>query len=347
MKHGKRYLLAIPFIMILVGWAATEVRSAMKTTMQIVEYKGWKNNLQLSNGTVELVMTLDVGPRIIRYGYVGGPNVFKEYDEQMGKSGEKSWMIRGGHRLWHAPEDDVRTYALDNTPVKYEKLNDSTVRLIQPVESITGMAKEIDLTLDNEGTGVKVVHRLRNTNLWEVELAPWCLSVMAQGGAAVIPLPEKIAHPGSVAPGEPRDLRGFIANQTLILWPFTDLSDPRFRWGARYITLRQDRQATKPTKLGMAHQMGWVGYLNDGLLFVKGLGYEEGKRYTDSGSNFETFTNQDMLEIESLGPLQRITPGQAIEHVEHWWLIKGLPNETSDAAIDLNIKPKVAALIKR
>lgn len=336
----------LPAVVGLSGGYPQRVRGAMKTTLEIIEYKGWRQSLRLSNGTVELVMPLEVGPRVMRYGFVGGPNVFKEYEPQLGRSGESEWMIRGGHRLWHAPEDDVRTYARDNGPIRYEKLGETGVRLIQPVESITGIEKEIDIWLDAEGTGVKLVHRLRNRNLWEVELAPWCLSVMAQGGIEIIPLPEKIAHPGSVAPGEPRDLRGFVANQTLILWPFTDLSDPRFRWGKRYITLRQDRQATSPTKLGLAHQMGWVGYLNHtvnglGQLFVKGLGYEAGRTYTDSGSNFETFTNADMLEIESLGPLQRIAPGAAIEQTEHWWLVGSVPAETTDAAIDENIQPHI------
>src|SRR5262249_49134090 len=92
----------------------------MKTTIEKVEYKGWKNNLKLSNGEVELIITLDVGPRVIRYGYVGGANVLKEVDAQIGKSGEREWMIRGGHRLWHAPEEIKRTYELDNSPVKWE-----------------------------------------------------------------------------------------------------------------------------------------------------------------------------------------------------------------------------------
>jgi len=59
----------------------------MKTTIEKVEYRGWKNNLKLSNGEVELIITLDVGPRVIRYGYVGGANVFKEFDAQIGKTG--------------------------------------------------------------------------------------------------------------------------------------------------------------------------------------------------------------------------------------------------------------------
>jgi len=60
------------------------------------QYRGWPNCYRISNGEVELVVTTDVGPRIIRYSFVGGQNMFKEFDEQMGKHGEPSWQARGG-----------------------------------------------------------------------------------------------------------------------------------------------------------------------------------------------------------------------------------------------------------
>src|SRR6516164_11764967 len=92
-----------------------------KVTVEKVEYKGWKNNLRVSNGDAELIVTLDVGPRVISYRLAGGKNVLKQYAEQLGKSGEKDWQIRGGHRLWVGPEDLTRTYAPDNGPVKYKQ----------------------------------------------------------------------------------------------------------------------------------------------------------------------------------------------------------------------------------
>lgn len=347
MGRSPRFIPRIGLLLsVLIFLFAARAGASMKTSIQNIEYKGWKNNLQLSNGTVDLVITLDIGPRIIRYGYVGGANQFKEFSEQIGKAGEKEWMIRGGHRLWHAPEDVKRTYDLDNGPVKWDKLDENSVRIAQPVEPTTGIVKEMDVTLDATGTSVKIVHRLRNTNLWEVELAPWALSVMAQGGVEIIPLPEKISHPGSLEPGEKPDYRGFVPNQTMIVWPFTDLADPRWRWGTRYITLRQDANARRPTKLGLAHQLRWVGYLNGGTLFIKDLPYLEGKTYTDGGSNFETFTNRDFLEIESLGPLSRIAPGASIEHIERWALLRDVPKETTDAAIDANLRKQIESLLK-
>ena len=91
-------------------------------TVEEVEYKGWKHNLRISNGDAELIVTLDVGPRIISYKLTGGKNVFKEFEDQLGKSGEKDWQIRGGTRLWVGPEDVTRTYFPDNGPVKYAKV---------------------------------------------------------------------------------------------------------------------------------------------------------------------------------------------------------------------------------
>ena len=61
--------------------------------MEKIDYKGWPNSYRLSNGTVDLVVTTDVGPRIIRFGFVGGENEFKEYEDMLGKTGGDEWRI--------------------------------------------------------------------------------------------------------------------------------------------------------------------------------------------------------------------------------------------------------------
>ena len=61
--------------------------------MEVVEYRGWKNNLRLANADAELVVTLDVGPRVISYRLANGVNVFKNYDAMMGGTGETEWQI--------------------------------------------------------------------------------------------------------------------------------------------------------------------------------------------------------------------------------------------------------------
>ena len=133
-----------------------------------VAFGGWPNCYRLSNGQIELIVTTDVGPRVARLGFVGQANLFAEFKEQQGKTVGDDWRIYGGHRLWHAPEDTVRTYEPDNRPVKLAQI-EGGVRLTQLVEKTTGIEKEIEITLDSGANHVHLVHRLRNHNLWAVE----------------------------------------------------------------------------------------------------------------------------------------------------------------------------------
>src|ERR1700704_1607612 len=94
---------------------ATNMVAAVK--IEKTEYQGWLNCYRVSNGEIELIVTGDVGPRVIRFGFVGGQNLFKEFADQLGRSGEEKFQLRGGDRVWKAPEDPVATWAPDNVPV--------------------------------------------------------------------------------------------------------------------------------------------------------------------------------------------------------------------------------------
>ena len=307
-----------------------------KVTVEKIEYKAWKNNLRLSNGDAELILTLDVGPRVISYKLTDGKNVFVELTDQLGKSGETDWVPRGGHRLWVGPEDLTRTYAPDNSPIKYEELSGGTIRLIQNPDEY-GIQKEMDVHLAPRGSKVTVTHRIKNTAEKETELAPWVLTMMAPGGVEIIPLPPKRPHPGP--PKNAKSPKDYWPNQVMVVWPFTDFKDPRWSFGSKYITLRHDANRG-PTKIGLAHQLGWIGYLNQGTLFIKRIPYEQDKTYPDNGCNFETFSNPDMQEIESLGPMVKLAPGKSVEHVEQWELVGGIEDIQSEDDIDHKVLAK-------
>lgn len=71
--------------------------------------------------------------------------------------------------------------------VHAERHSDS-LRVVQPVEPTTGIGKAMDIQLLPEAACARVTHRLRNHNLWAVDLAPWALSMMAPGGTCIIVL---------------------------------------------------------------------------------------------------------------------------------------------------------------
>ena len=91
---------------LLVVLATTNMVAIVK--VEKTEYKGWQNCYRVSNGEIELIVTGDVGPRIIRFGFVGRAEFVQGVPEQLGRSGEEKFQLRGGDRVWKAPEDPSR-----------------------------------------------------------------------------------------------------------------------------------------------------------------------------------------------------------------------------------------------
>ena len=293
--------------------------------MQIKQlpHGGWENNLQLANEHAELIISIDVGPRVLSYKTPGGPNVFKNYPEQLGGRGEKEWMIRGGHRIWLAPEHVELSYLPDNQPVQFEMKQPAGVRLHNAATAPWNIRKTLDISLATDSSAVTVTHIATNESDKPVTLATWGLSVMVPGGLEIIPLPPLGLHP--------RDL---LPNRLMVIWPYTDMSDPRWRFGLEFITLRQTSDGV-PTKIGLAHTERWVAYLMKDVLFIKTLEHVPGETYPDMGCNFETFSDDKMLEIESLSPLRVVPPGGSVSHTEHWHLFGDIPEPHSLKQRDL------------
>jgi hypothetical protein len=297
-----------------------------------IAYKGWPNCYRLSNNLVDLVVTSDVGPRIIRYGFIAEANEFIEFAEDSGKTGGDDWRSYGGHRLWHAPEHKVRTYFPDNDPVQVRQYP-KFLRVTQLIEPTTGIQKEMDIRLDPETSHVQVTHRLVNNNLWDIELAVWALSVMANGGVAILPLPPRGEHPVQILP-----------TSSLVLWPYTDLSDPRWTLGAHFILQRQHPRWPGAQKIGATVPDGWIAYARDGHLFVKKFTNYTDEIYPDLGCSVELFSRGDLSEMETLSPTVVLEPGEGVEHVEDWYLLKDVPQPESDDDVLQNVAPLIMEL---
>jgi len=284
------------------------------TKLHQIAYAGWKNCLQLQHQEVQLIVTLDVGPRIISCRIDGGPNLFKEFPEELGKTEGDQFMLFGGHRLWHAPEAIPRTYVPDFDPVVHH-WEEPLLRLQQSTEAGTGIQKSINLNFQHTNH-IRISHQLQNHNAWPVELAPWSLTMLAANGRAIVPQEDFRSHPEHLYPA-----------RTLTLWHFTRMNDPRVIWGDRFIQLREDSRVQQKIKFGLMNKQRWAAYWHQGSLFIKTFAFRETATYADLGCNFEAFTMPGFLELESLGPLQTLQPGESLSHEEYWyyWRCETLP----------------------
>ncbi|MFI5385736.1 MAG: hypothetical protein ACHQ50_06405 [Fimbriimonadales bacterium] len=275
--------------------------------MEIVPYGGWNRCARITSGQLEMIVTLEVGPRIIRFGLIGGPNEFVEYGDDMGQTGGTEYRSYGGHRLWIAPEEMPKTYAPDNYPVQHASDGDTSV-FTAPMESFL-VQKQLRIRPVDKGFDIE--HRIYNRNAYSIEFAPWALTVMAVGGVCVFPQPDYGTHAANLLPVRP-----------MVLWAYTNMADPRWTWGRRVVRLRQ-MDNPEPQKIGALIRQGIAGYANHGNFYYKRFPFVEGAGYPDYGCNFETFTRHDMLEIESLGPLQKVDSGCLASHAEQHRLLIG------------------------
>jgi len=292
-----------------------------------VHYSGWNNCLRITNSDVELIALLDVGPRIIRFGFCGGQNEFAEYPEQIGLSGDRSYHSYGGHRLWAAPEVQGWTNHPDNSPIEWEE-NESNVILTAPTEEGTKLQKRLSVHLDAKRNHVQVVHSIINRSTTKLKLAPWAISVLAPGGRVIVPQELFIPHSECVLPVRP-----------LVLWGYTEMQDNRWSWGNRYIQLRQDSQAKTVQKFGACVTQGWAAYVHADHVFLKRFPYGTHLTYPDFGCNAEFFTNKRMLEVESLGPFVTLKPDESITHQEDWFLFREVSVGRTDEEIESALKP--------
>lgn len=296
-------------------------------TSKVIPYAGWERCLRIENGRIDLVVTLDVGPRVIRCGFSDDFNHFVEYKDQVGKKGESIYHSYGGHRLWIAPEEHPKTIYPDNAPVQW-KQDGEWFHFVPPPESSTGFQKELHLSLDPDIAVVRALHRVTNVSDKPQSAAAWAVTVMAPGGRGLIPQEPQRPHPASLLPVRP-----------LVLWSYTDMSDPRWHWGSKFITLCQERNVPTPQKIGMLNTPGWCAYENNRQLFLKRFPCLHDAQYPDFGCNCEIFTNAKMLELESLSPLAKLLPNDSITHEEQWFLFKNVNLGSSQDELEFSLKP--------
>ncbi|NMA41902.1 MAG: hypothetical protein GX946_00805 [Oligosphaeraceae bacterium] len=283
--------------------------------------------IEFRNGDFRIAVTTKVGPRIIGC-YVGDDeNLFAVLPNRPMKGLKNGFRLYGGHRLWHSPEDKPRSYQPDNDPVEISEF-DGGIEFSAEPEAATGIRKRIRITEGNLGMFI-ITHTLENCGLWELELAPWALSVMAPGGMAVIP--------------QKREPDGFpfAPDRSLVLWPYSSYADPRLLMGDNYFFLKQDSSMAAPIKIGFNAESGWIGYIKNGKALIKYFDMYADQEYPDNGCSVESYSCADFCEIETLAPLDILQPGECTEHNEYWQAISGLPEIRNEDDFRKYVEPQL------
>lgn len=259
----------------------------------------------LTSSHLRLEYLANAGPRLVRL-FLDGlqTNLLAESPEACWDTPQGVYSLRGGHRLWHAPEAMGRSDVPDDHGLQVEELPDG-VRLVGPVEISTGIVKSIEIHLHPQRPEMTLLHGLTNRGGSAIELAPWAITQLPLGGTAILPQ----GDPGMTNLHQP--------DRSLMLWPDTTWGDPRLSYKDGMM-LFDAQPSPQPAKWGYLNWQGWIGYEWQGIFIRKRFNPQVQQQHPDLGCNVEFYINDQYLELETLGPLVRLEPGESTWHEERW-----------------------------
>jgi len=269
-------------------------------TLETVSFEG-HGCVRLDHAGVAVHVTTSVGPRVLGMTDRGGNVMAVLPDLGLDRPGGGRFAFIGGHRLWAAPEVPEMTYQPDDRPCAVTEA-DGGVRVEAPPDG-AGLARTISVWPADGGWTLD--HEIRNASDRPVTLAAWAITQLRPGGTATLPLPPRGYGPR--------------ADRALVLWPYTDPTDPRIVVESEAVRVHPV-PAGPPLKLGVAPGDGPLAYRIGGRVFEKRIDLELEAAHADLGAALQVYLCDDFCELETLGPLRTLEPGGTVAHRERWTL---------------------------
>ena len=289
----------------------TPVRGAARHGISREEYYGWTNAMVMRSDNAEVVVVPEIG-RVMSFRLAGGENVFWDDPSLYGKPVNPEaaeWINFGGDKSWPAPEADWGRYtgrkewhpppAFDAAPVDV-RVDGRELILTSPVDPYYGIQVTRRLALARGEPKLTITTTYERVAGAPAKVGVWVISQFKDPVAVYVPLREKSLFSN-----------GFVKFSE---GPWTNVV-------AEGGLLRINRDPAKPHKLGSdGGQLLWVGAQ---VMCLVTSSRVPGAEYPDQGASVEVYTNPDpktYVELETLGPLSLMNPGDKITRVNTYQL---------------------------
>lgn len=295
--------------------ALTACTAWSQAVVKKIDYKGWKDCWEISNPVVRLVVVPQIGGRIMEYS-IDGENAIWQNEREIGKvSGEdvgKIWRNYGGHKAWNAPQSRSTTdldFFYDSMPAQVEPLTGKTGLRITcaPIEHL-GYQIIREVVLSDNTSHVRVTERMRNVSSHEVRWSVW--------GVTQVPVPCWMIFPL-------KENSSFATGWNVIYPAKQTLTQIKRVGNTGFLQYDNKTENWATDAMG-----GWMAYMRGQLAYTKHWSTPlVGVSYPDSGCDASFYTcNKDYLggyaEMEVMGPITKLQPGQETELIEDWFLTR-------------------------
>lgn len=289
---------------------------------------GWERAFTISNGKAEAVIVPAVG-RILQFQFISQPGPFWEDTALRGSKPDPSsgeWINFGGDKTWPAPQSDwgkitPRAWpppvAFDSMPVEMFVRRDTLV-MRSPVDPHYGIQTERVIELDHTAPVMTVTTTYEKVEGEPLTVGVWIITQLEDPLMVCAPLPAESLYPeGYNRQSGPALPLGLTVENGL---------------------LSMQRDPQRATKIGTdSSRLLWVG--SSQMLLIESPRLS-GASYPDQQSSAEIYTNPNpkpYVELEMLGPLHELKPGDRIHQTNRYTLFsRKLSDPGADARRILN-----------
>lgn len=247
-------------------------------------------------------------PRVLFFGPDGGSSMLARH------KGHEYY----GLRSWFMEPEQIAASGLPALqPGRLTRLAPSAARVETGKEPVSGLS--LSMTCVLEGGALHVTHRFVNETNRQRRLAPWAITALSpDAGRGVVP------WPGG-------------ARRVLVINAEAQLTDPMLTHTDAGIVMDFNILPDAPfLKLGLDADCGWLACVGPQAALRSDVPHVPGAPYPEGGGTVTMFRSGPMDgaefgEIENVGPLQNLEPGEAMELQQVLSLLPGL-NGQSPAA---------------
>ncbi len=290
----------------------------------VVSHSGYSGCIELANERTRVVLCPACGGRVLEYS-LGGRNVLYLDPKQNG------WVYNSGRQIdpWGGRLDIGPEKMVPKHPDlwlgrwKGEITGDRKARLTSVKDEATGVQLVRDFELDAKTSKLLCRQTIRNISGERKYYCHWSRTMALGNGIVLAPLSEPRRFPAGYVMYGP--------GSSILFNP----KDRNIRIRGGFVEVLGP--PAEP-KLGMDSHAGWFCYLtrND-LMFLKRYPTYPERAYNEIAALTISiwYNGTTMCELEPIGPMEVIEPGQSASFAEQWYLFDyDFPGEGEDADLD-------------
>ncbi len=299
--------------LLLLLLLSTVVLAGEKTTDELADYPGWL----LKNESCEAFVIAEPYPRVIAFRLRGGENPLHiSHDYQY--FGIRTWFFE--------PTQNEQSPLPALQKATAEKIGKNALRLIAAPDDSSGLQLTMEITLDEQRPVLHIRHGLKNMRDEQRRIALWALNVIKPNNGV------------GITPWRSTGRRNFL------FWPDTDPDEEGIHLGKKALALDyRVLPANKWQKVGTDTDAGWIAYVYDGHALKSTVPFVANAEYPEGGGTVTMFNstpevfdgNPRFGEIENVGPLSDVQPGQTLWMEQTLEIISGLKGDDPEGWMEV------------